>query len=72
MLLLETFKTAIESSPLVSIDLIVGNSEGQILLGKHTNRPAKGYWFVPVQRILKDKFFECVFKRLIAAELNLT
>ncbi|WP_198552565.1 NUDIX domain-containing protein [Psychromonas sp. MB-3u-54] len=72
MLPLETFKTVIESSPLVSIDLIVLNSEGQILLGKRTNRPAKGYWFVPVRRILKDESFERAFKRLITAELNLT
>lgn len=72
MLPLEIFKTVIESSPLVSIDLIVRNSEGQVLLGKRTNRPAKGYWFVPGGRILKDESFERAFKRLIKVELDLT
>lgn len=71
MLPLNTFKTVIESSPLVSIDLIVRNSEGKILLGQRTNRPAKGYWFVPGGRILKDESFEHAFKRLIKAELDL-
>lgn len=72
MLPLETFKTMIVSTPLVSIDLIVRNNEGQILLGKRTNRPAKGYWFVPGGRILKDESFESAFNRLIKAELDLT
>lgn len=71
MLPLETFKTVIESTPLISIDLIVSNNEGQILLGKRTNRPAKGYWFVPGGRVLKDESFELAFKRLIKAELGI-
>jgi colanic acid biosynthesis protein WcaH len=72
MLSLETFKTVIESTPLISIDLIVRNAQGDILLGKRTNRPAQDYWFVPGGRILKDESFECAFKRLIKAELDLT
>ena len=72
MLPLETFKTVIESTPLVSIDLIIRNNEGKILLGKRTNRPAQGYWFVPGGRILKDESFEQAFQRLIKAELGLT
>lgn len=51
---LDTFKTVIESTPLVSIDLIVLNSEGKILLGKRLKHPAQGYWFVPRGRILKE------------------
>ncbi|ABM02613.1 GDP-mannose mannosyl hydrolase [Psychromonas ingrahamii 37] len=72
MLPLVTFKTVIKSTPLVSIDLIVRNNNGQILLGKRTNRPAKRDWFVPGGRILKDESFERAFKRLIKAELDLT
>ena len=71
MLPLETFKTVIESTPLVSIDIIVRNNEGKILLGKRTNRPAKGYWFVPGGRVLKDESFEHAFQRLIDVELGL-
>ena len=71
MLPLETFKTVIRSTPLVSIDLIVRNSEGKILLGKRTNRPAKGDWFVPGGRVLKDETLEDAFNRLIHVELGL-
>lgn len=71
MLPLEIFKTVIESTPLVSIDLIVSNQQGQVLLGKRTNRPAKGYWFVPGGRVLKDEPLEQAFKRLIKVELGL-
>ncbi|MFT6904700.1 MAG: colanic acid biosynthesis protein WcaH [Oleiphilaceae bacterium] len=72
MLPLEVFKTVIKSTPLVSIDFIVRNNDGDILFGKRTNRPVKGHWFVPGGRVLKDESFEHAFKRLIKAELGLT
>jgi len=65
------FKKIVESTPLVSIDLIVRDSEGNVLLGKRTNRPAQGFWFVPGGRVLKDESFEFAFKRLIKEELEL-
>ena len=65
------FKMIVKSTPLVSIDLIVRDSEGNLLLGKRTNRPAKGFWFVPGGRVLKDESFESAFKRLIKEELGL-
>ncbi|MCG9601187.1 GDP-mannose mannosyl hydrolase [Vibrio sp. Isolate31] len=71
MLPLDTFKTIIESTPLISIDLIVRNNEGKVLLGKRLNRPAQGYWFVPGGRILKDESFVIAFNRLIKNELGL-
>lgn len=67
---LDTFKTVVASAPLVSIDLIIKNKQGQVLLGERTNRPAKGYWFVPGGRILKDENFEQAFLRLTSAELG--
>ena len=71
MLPLETFKTIVASTPLISIDLIVRNTQGEILLGKRTNRPAKGYWFVPGGRVLKDETLESAMIRLTKTELNL-
>ncbi|TWX71942.1 GDP-mannose mannosyl hydrolase [Colwellia demingiae] len=70
MLPLATFKTVIASTPLISIDLVVKNSEGQILLGKRTNRPAQHYWFVPGGRVLKDEPLEIAFSRILKAELS--
>lgn len=71
MLPLATFKTVIASTPLLSIDLIIKNSEGKILLGKRTNRPAQGFWFVPGGRFLKDEQLDKAYVRLLKAELAL-
>lgn len=64
------FATVIDSTPLVSIDLVVINENNQALLGKRLNRPAKGYWFVPGGRILKNESLENAFKRLTKDELG--
>jgi colanic acid biosynthesis protein WcaH len=66
----ETFKTIIDTTPLVSIDLLVRNAQGQILVGKRVNRPAQGYWFVPGGRILKNERLAEAFSRLTEAELG--
>lgn len=65
-----TFTTVLASAPLVSIDLIVQNSQGEVLLGERKNRPAQGYWFVPGGRILKNESLATAFKRLTLAELG--
>jgi colanic acid biosynthesis protein WcaH len=71
MLPIETFKTVIASTPLISIDLIVRNNQQQILLGKRFNKPAQGYWFVPCGRILKYETLKCAYKRLARVELGI-
>lgn len=72
MLPLETFKTVVASTPLVSIDLIVRDPQGRILLGQRNNRPAQGYWFVPGGRILKDETLQDALQRLLQMELGIT
>lgn len=64
------FSSIIEHSPLISIDLVVRDDAGNVLLGKRLNRPAKDYWFVPGGRIRKDERFEVAFSRLVAEELG--
>ena len=66
----QTFTTVIESTPLVSIDLVVLDTNGNALLGQRLNRPAKGFWFVPGGRILKDESMAEAFKRLTKDELG--
>lgn len=66
----DTFVKVLDSTPLISIDLIVRNAAGQILLGLRTNKPAQGFWFVPGGRILKNESIENAFKRLTKAELG--
>lgn len=64
------FRTVIESAPLVSIDLIVKNNNGEILLGERVNRPAQNFWFVPGGRILKMESIHDAFQRITQAELG--
>jgi len=66
----EDFATVVRSTPLISIDLIVENARGEFLLGKRTNRPAQGFWFVPGGRVQKDEPLADAFERLTQAELG--
>jgi colanic acid biosynthesis protein WcaH len=66
----EVFRTVVASTPLVSIDLVVCNPQGEVLLGKRLNRPAEGYWFVPGGRILKNEGLDAAFARLTLTELG--
>lgn len=66
----QTFQTIIENAPLISIDLIVKNHQGQVLLGKRNNPPAQHYWFVLGGRIRKNETFIEAFSRLTLQELG--
>ncbi|MGD6735135.1 GDP-mannose mannosyl hydrolase [Photobacterium leiognathi subsp. mandapamensis] len=65
-----TFQTVVAHTPLISLDLIVENAEGQVLLGQRLNKPAQGYWFVPGGRVLKDETLATAFTRLTKEELG--
>lgn len=67
----DTFKSVIQYTPLISIDLIVRNEQGEVLLGKRVNAPAKGYWFVPGGRVRKNETLDDAFVRLIKEELGI-
>ena len=66
----KTFSTVLNSTPLVSIDLLIENGNGEFLLGERLNRPAKGFWFVPGGRILKNETLKEAFARLTLTELG--
>ena len=66
-----TFKTVVENTPLVSIDLCLV-CDGQILLGKRTNEPLKGEWFTPGGRIHKNETWQDALLRIIEVELGLS
>lgn len=66
----ETFQTVVASTPLISIDLLVENEQGEYLLGMRNNRPAQGYWFVPGGRVQKNETLDEAFKRLTRMELG--
>lgn len=66
----DVFQTVIDATPLVSIDLVIENRQGDVLLGFRNNRPAKGYWFVPGGRVQKNEKLNDAFLRLTQAELG--
>lgn len=66
----QTFTTVLQSTPLVSLDFVIYNNEGKVLLGQRLNKPAQGYWFVPGGRIYKNEALAAAFSRLTLAELG--
>ena len=47
MLSKEDYLRVVRDAPLVSVDLIVRDAQGLVLIGLRQNRPAQGSWFVP-------------------------
>lgn len=65
----DEWETIVENVPVVSVDLVVECPEG-IVLGKRSNEPAKGEWFVPGGRVQKgEELCEAVY-RVAEAELG--
>jgi colanic acid biosynthesis protein WcaH len=67
----QTFLTVIESTPLVSIDLILFRNQSEILLGLRNNKPAQNFWFVPGGRIFKNEKIYDALLRIAEKELGL-
>ena len=67
----DVFASVVRHAPLVSIDLVVRNPRGEILVGLRRNRPAQGYWFVPGGRIGKGERIAEAFARITRAELGI-
>jgi colanic acid biosynthesis protein WcaH len=70
LLSVETFTTIVANAPLISIDLIVQDVQGSVLLGLRNNSPAKGYWFAPGGRIRKNETLGNAFSRITQDELG--
>lgn len=68
----EDFGRIVATTPLVSIDLILRNPHGQVLLGFRQNRPAQNTWFVPGGRIRKNERLADAWHRLAEVELGTT
>jgi len=65
-----TFKTVIDSTPLISIDLLV-KKDNKILLGRRINKPAQDYFFSTGGRVYKNESIKDAMSRLAQTELNI-
>ena len=63
-------KTVINSTPLISIDLLV-RRDNKILLGKRINKPAQGYLFSIGGRVYKNESIQQATARIAKTELNI-
>ncbi|MGB4812502.1 MAG: GDP-mannose mannosyl hydrolase [Methylophilaceae bacterium] len=70
MLNYNTFLKVVESTPLVSVDLLLMRGN-EVLLGLRNNRPARSFWFVPGGRILKNETIVNALQRIADKELGL-
>jgi|AntRauTorcE11898_2_1112593.scaffolds.fasta_scaffold99196_1 colanic acid biosynthesis protein WcaH len=65
----DEWETVVRNVPIVSIDLVVRSADG-IVLGKRTNEPAKGEWFVPGGRVHKHERLVEAARRVASEELG--
>lgn len=68
----KAFRTLVLWAPIVSIDLILTNAAGEVLLGYRSNRPARHRWFVPGGRIFKNERIADALARIARRETGLT
>lgn len=67
----QDFRKVIASTPLISIDLIIRDLSGLVLLGERSNSPARGYWFVPGGRIYKNETISEALNRISLSEVGI-
>ena len=65
-----TFKTVVDSAPLISID-ILARKNNKVLLGKRVNKPAQGYYFSTGGRVNKNETINSAIGRIAKNELNI-
>jgi colanic acid biosynthesis protein WcaH len=65
-----TFKTIIDSAPLISIDILL-KKDNKVLLGRRVNKPAQGYFFSIGGRINKNEAIDNAMGRIARNELNI-
>lgn len=67
----EQFRTLVQTAPLVSLDLVILDGAGHVMVGMRTNQPARGTWFVPGGIIFKNERLDDAFRRILKAETGL-
>lgn len=63
------WETIVRNVPVVSVDLVVRH-DGDVLLGKRTNEPARGEWFVPGGTVFKHERLEDAVHRVARDEVG--
>tara|TARA_B100000686_G_scaffold353740_1_gene460594 strand:+ start:1957 stop:2382 length:426 start_codon:yes stop_codon:yes gene_type:complete len=67
----ETYRSFLDSMPLLCVDCIIVNESGQYLLVRRINEPLKGEWWTPGGRVYKGETLEEAVRRKIHQELGI-
>jgi colanic acid biosynthesis protein WcaH len=67
----KTYRNIVDAMPILCVDAIIRNDQGQVLLVKRTNEPLKGEWWVPGGRVYKGEGLEDSIQRKIKEELGI-
>lgn len=65
------FEYVVSALPLVSVDWVLINPAGQMLLGQRRNAPARHWWFTPGGRVRKNEPLVSCLQRVSVSELGL-
>jgi len=71
LLPLAQFQQAVAALPLVSVDWVLTNPAGELLVGQRLNAPARCTWFTPGGRIHKGEPLAAALRRVASQELGL-
>ena len=63
------WRTIVRTVPIVSVDLVVRHGDA-VLLGRRTNEPAAGEWFVPGGRVHKNERLADAVHRIAGEEVG--
>lgn len=66
----EQYVSLVEKGPIVTVDLVIFDHIGRVLVGKRNNEPAKNTLFVPGARIRKHEDMKKAIERITDAELG--
>lgn len=67
----DTYKTIVDTVPVLCVDAIITNDIGEYLLIKRAVEPLKGEWWVPGGRVYKSETLKEAVKRKIREELGI-
>ncbi len=67
----ETYRSIVDTMPILCVDAIIRNDRQEVLLVKRTNEPLKDEWWVPGGRVYKGESLENAIKRKIKEELGI-
>ncbi len=67
----ESYKMILDNMPIVCIDSVVVNADGEYLLVKRNNHPLKGEYWLPGGRLMKNETLREAVKRKMKQELGI-